>query len=310
MRFCRDYVRTWPKANGRLREVLRLMEGTLCPAFYKLNVLGQSMNVSMISELKCRKTKKISGLDDDDKMNSIYHTRIWDSFQFVKRRVPREQLFPKDVEKESVTISAREARRITGRWKFAQMTNLPLARALLWERNGIYMNRAIRSDLLDRSVLIESTYAFDITGKRKPRNKKEEGRKKRSTWESATNLKFDRRLSLSCIPCRCVRMDVDNRYRSFPPPSWTKSIPLGVTTRSLYRPFRFQTRVSPPTCPRVHTRPILRGVHSAPTRYQDTSTNYPLFSYAAYAKSYGPPSTHVTSASPSTPKSSSRNNER
>lgn len=60
-----------------------------------------------------------------------------------------------------------------------------------------------------------------------------------------------------------------------------------------------------PTCPR--TRPILRGVHSASTqRYQDTSTNYPLF---PYAKSYGPPSAHVTSPL-SAPKSSSHNNER
>jgi len=51
-RFCRDYIRTWPEANGRLREIVRLMESTLRPVFYTFNVLGQSINVSaMIPQL-------------------------------------------------------------------------------------------------------------------------------------------------------------------------------------------------------------------------------------------------------------------
>jgi len=159
------------------------------------------------------------------------------------------------------------------------------------------MNRAIQLDLLDESVFHNlskvRTLSISSTAEKTASKQKRKKKKEEIYMRTSDQLEDEVRWkTLFCIPCRCVRMDAGNRYRPPPlPPNrpGPNQSPESYNALAL-RPFRFQRLASPHMS--TYMRPILHGVHSASTRYQDTSTNYPLF---PYAKSYGPPSTYVTS---------------
>jgi len=137
------------------------------------------------------------------------------------------------------------------------------------------MNKAIQLGLLDESVFynlskVHFRYRHEKTASKQKRKKKKEEIYMRISDQLEDEVRWK---ILSCIPCRCVRMDAGNRYRPSPTDLDQINPPESYNALAL-RPFRFQRLASPHMS--TYTRPILHGVHSASTRYQDTSTNYPL----------------------------------